>query len=600
MFRLFLFVLVLCLLISLTESKKTTKEIIEAFEKDGYTIKTQVEFKGQRGFYAAHKTATTLSTKQPKYVLYVEGSGYEMGYLRGMLTKNQTVQMFNDYLLYVVPELISFDLVEKYRNKPWFRAFMHLLKSFLITSSTQSFKKSIDAHPTMFPKSLIDEMKGIVDSLQKQGVKSVTMDKAITLNYGVDWMMTNAYTGFGFIKAVKEFLLTKENQQLQYHKEFMHVLNTEKKLFEPTVACDAFGIKGKATKSGEDIFFGRDFQLKTGRVFQNVNLMIIYHPTDGRNSIVSATAPGLVGSITALNTHGYTMAVDILRSAAANQEHPGLNSIMLIRTVADNVRTTRQAIQFISNSLRGTPWLYPMCDITGDCVVIEAGKHEKEESNPLKYVPKGFPKSILPTSEFLKQYSQNKFSNGIYIREMNWKLNKKFLDFNKKLFEYFQLNATAFEKYGKTDEIFDKFQEESVYAKKGFYYFFSPQREELDDVIITTNLAVVPEMRITQMSPLTSMMQGGSKGMQYRYDRINKMILENYGKIDWEYVRNIITRLSPDRTPGFWSNYWDPNDPMTAEIEGQITIVDIKKRIIEMKGGYWTDDFIKLQLLNYS
>jgi predicted choloylglycine hydrolase len=105
--------------------------------------------------------------------------------------------------------------------------------------------------------------------------------------------------------------------------------------------------------------------LKTGRVFQNINTMIVYNPTDGRNSIVSATVPGFVGSITGMNSHGFTMGVDILRSIAASREHPGLNSIMLIRTVVDNARTTRQAIQLISQSLRGTPWLYPMCDITG-------------------------------------------------------------------------------------------------------------------------------------------------------------------------------------------------------------------------------------------
>jgi hypothetical protein len=198
----------------------------------------------------------------------------------------------------------------------------------------------------------------------------------------------------------------------------------------------------------------------------------------------------------------------------------------------------------------------------------------------------------------LKQYSQNEFLNGIYVREMDWKMNSKFIDFNKKLLQFF--NVSTFEgKWGKTGELFETFQEEGDYAKKGFYYFFSPQREELDDVIIATNLAVVPEMRITQFSPVVMMMQGGSKGMQYRYDRINKMIIEKYGEIDWEYMRNIITRLAPNRTPGFWTNYWDPKDPMTAEIEGQLTMCDVKNRIMEMKSGYWTDAWTRISLLNF-
>ena len=77
-----LLVCVLLLFFNFIETKKTTKEIIESFEKDNYNIKFQVEFRGQRGFYASHKTATVLSTKQPKYALYVEGNAYEMGYVR--------------------------------------------------------------------------------------------------------------------------------------------------------------------------------------------------------------------------------------------------------------------------------------------------------------------------------------------------------------------------------------------------------------------------------------------------------------------------------------------------------------------------------------
>jgi hypothetical protein len=156
--------------------------------------------------------------------------------------------MCTDYLLYVVPELISYDIVEKYRNEPWFRTFMHLLKSYIVSSSQESFSKSSSRFPNMFPETLVMEMKGIVDALQKQGVRSVTMDKLIALNYGVDWLMSTAYTGFDYIKHLKEFMNRKENQKNLYFKEIMNVLNVEKKLFEPPLACDGFGIKGKATK----------------------------------------------------------------------------------------------------------------------------------------------------------------------------------------------------------------------------------------------------------------------------------------------------------------------------------------------------------------
>ena len=36
---------------------------------------------------------STHSTGQPKYVLYVEGSGYQMGYLVGLLAPEETFTM---------------------------------------------------------------------------------------------------------------------------------------------------------------------------------------------------------------------------------------------------------------------------------------------------------------------------------------------------------------------------------------------------------------------------------------------------------------------------------------------------------------------------
>jgi hypothetical protein len=86
----FFFFVWLVILFSFVKCEKTTKEITEAFEKDNYNIKTQIEFRGQRGFYATHKTATVLSTKKPKYALYVEGNAYEMGYVKNLHSKSKS------------------------------------------------------------------------------------------------------------------------------------------------------------------------------------------------------------------------------------------------------------------------------------------------------------------------------------------------------------------------------------------------------------------------------------------------------------------------------------------------------------------------------
>lgn len=46
--------------------------------------------------------------------------------------------------------------------------------------------------------------------------------------------------------------------------------------------CDAFAVHGPATLSGTGSLFGRDFQLATALVLQDLQAMTMYNPTDGR------------------------------------------------------------------------------------------------------------------------------------------------------------------------------------------------------------------------------------------------------------------------------------------------------------------------------
>lgn len=62
-------------------AQKPSEEIIKSFSLDNYNVKQEIKFQDQRGFMAEHKTATVLSTKKHKKVFYVEGNGYQMGYV---------------------------------------------------------------------------------------------------------------------------------------------------------------------------------------------------------------------------------------------------------------------------------------------------------------------------------------------------------------------------------------------------------------------------------------------------------------------------------------------------------------------------------------
>jgi len=70
---------------------KSTAELAAAFKQDGYTIQTMHTLPtGQRGIVAESTNVTLLSTGQPKVVYYVEGTGYEMGFLHGYIAENAT------------------------------------------------------------------------------------------------------------------------------------------------------------------------------------------------------------------------------------------------------------------------------------------------------------------------------------------------------------------------------------------------------------------------------------------------------------------------------------------------------------------------------
>ena len=72
-------------------SPRTDAQLVAAFKQDGYDVQTIHRLNtGQRGIIAVSTNVTLLSTGQPKVVYYLEGSGYQMGYLHGLLAENST------------------------------------------------------------------------------------------------------------------------------------------------------------------------------------------------------------------------------------------------------------------------------------------------------------------------------------------------------------------------------------------------------------------------------------------------------------------------------------------------------------------------------
>jgi hypothetical protein len=143
--------------------------------------------------------------------------------------------------------------------------------------------------------------------------------------------------------------------------------------------------------------------------------------------------------------------------------------------------------------------------------------------------------------------------------------------------------------------------DEKVAIKSLMNNYFPPSRcqSENKDFVLVANTALVPEMRLTMMGPMSDLIAKTSDCTQWRFDSLNAQLLARYGQIDAEAAKDIISFLAPDRTPGYWNDTINPHDPMSAQIEGAISVVDFAAQTIYTRSGYWADGWVHLTLSSY-
>lgn len=299
-----------------------------------------------------------------------------------------------------------------------------------------------------------------------------------------------------------------------------------------------------------------------------------------------------------MNKYGVSIGVNILTSSATTGKVIGLNSMLLLRYVAHHAKTTREAIELIENAGRGVSWLYQICDATGDCVVIEAGKYEETPTDPLTYVS-FLVRPFVPKKEFIEKYSPIPSRKGMYVRDIDYVFPKEFFQFNKRLIEF---TGTPYNDsvWGERDIWFNTAAEENIASKKLMTFYFNPQRENREDVILLSNGAIIPQMRLSQMGTIPAIFDAFTPGtLQWRYDLLNRHILDNWGKIDEAKALDIAMYLAPDRVDYWVEDRVDPNDPMTAAVLGSIHVCRLRDLIMHTLSGHYCTPWIKLSLKNY-
>jgi hypothetical protein len=295
--------------------------------------------------------------------------------------------------------------------------------------------------------------------------------------------------------------------------------------------------------------------------------------------------------------------------------------LLLVRHCIHLAKNADEAVDVIADAPRGVSWLYPVADSSGKAGIVEA--HSKINMNLdqlIKYLlsfPPDRYKEYLPDKQFIKNNLLSSFSErdrellckGLMVRWNNYTYPASYLEFNKRLKEAYNCDLwtlykteyppNAFEERGYIDRYYTETNCPSA-------YYFAPQREKREDVVLATNQFIIPEMRLPAMYEWTTMLAGGVdtlKDAQWRYDTLNDLILGQLekGPIDYDTAKKLIDFLSPKQKEYscYYDRYLRSKDCKEIAIDGCVSLLDLENKTIESHFGYFCDEWVKITLPKY-
>jgi hypothetical protein len=611
------------------------RRIRDAFEADGLGMIAlddpampggEVPYLERQGFIACaaeHKAPRSQASREPKIVYYVEGSNYLMGYFMGIMAEKRVKMMAVDYCDNVVFDFFSMESMV--RNNSRLAKKLKALIVEIIYKHSQSMIRDI-------PYEYIDELKGMLDGCYAINPSTeVTWDRLWGLNYGIDCLIAHVYTGDLFKEA-----------GIAPHRIRMPIF------------CNAFGMSQPAAASST--FLGRDFMFPTATVFQDAACLIIHKPgpLEGvpRNAFVSQTAPGIIGSVVAMNEKGTGIGIEMLPSAYCRSERPGFNALGLNRDVAQYCADADGGAERVRNTQRGVSWLYSIADSGGRSCLLETGlKPDSGESFPYhEYVSKYYRKKLPKVDELETLRREHRtpepdrgtlvrWSDYSYASELVEKYNPVlFAAYNRKLLDRIGDKIRGIAGCfiglftGGCDSIGDFFSElwevltrhaswsDCDSSERGFYckdqddrilpgpYYFAPQREPRADLVIGTNHFVSPEMRLLSMTDWLELIEGAElSDSQWRYDALNSYVLDSIdaaaprGGVDFELAWKLVDFLDPLRGERY-RDYYNPGgklDPANVIVHGSVNLLDLKNLRIRSLWGYYGDEAVTIDLKRY-
>ncbi len=587
-----------------------------AFERDGFAVKGCVSKDGCLGLAAEHRSARIGSSSRPKKAYYVEGNSYQMGFLLGLLAREEVFRMTHDFLHNVLFSFLS------HASAP--RKVSRTLLRLIIRIATGVSRKMLPDIPGEFG----EELRGIADGCAagSRG-RDVSLEDLITLNFGFDALLSHVFSGTLFARE-----------------------GIRPEMLRTPIGCNAFYLGGEA--AGGRSFFGRDFMFPTANVFQETACLIVYRPVskDGKpgQAFVSQTAPGFIGSVTGMNAQGVAAGVNMFPSRFCAPERPGFNSLPLVRECIQSCRTASEVVGRIRSAQRGVSWIYPVADMHGEAFVVEAGRKlaAGERFPYYAWVPLRY-RGRLPQLGFIRRmrrrYGSPRPRAGLVARGTDYLLPHEYITrWNEWLWMAFKGDrllrlvglaggVAAFLRdllNGRIGKLWSVVRGEAAasrppedfsradfsdggYINRSWHdrncpgpFYFAPQRHRRRDVLVATNHPIAPEIRLTAMNDWIALLaRDNLNDSQWRYDELSREIMTAIDAsphgITERTAWDLINFLRPN---GKFPDFYNPGarEPWPkVQVRGSVTLCDLTSRSMKSLYGYYGDEPVTIHLLNY-
>lgn len=236
-------------------------------------------------------------------------------------------------------------------------------------------------------------------------------------------------------------------------------------------------------------------------------------------------------------------------------------------------------------------------------------------ADPLRFICNATLRAALPSKEALLAAVANttaRHIHGLWVRPMDFEAPESITALNGELFRLAGLDALPASAWAPEGFMAATLKAEGVIDSTVLNNYFPPSRTfgtsgrrgVPKDAFVVSNHAVVPAARTMQMGDsidaLTHMARAAST--QWRYDKLAALIRRRVargGYRDLEDAKTTILFLDPDRKPGYWHKRIVPDDPMSAMVEGAITVADLTRGTVQLKSGYYEDPWVQVTLPNY-